>query len=399
MKNPSAKLPHPSKVQTKTHRRTVEACLATALALFCALVLLLLFRLDVGPPGLLWGALAAVAPVPVYVAVALWLDRYESEPPWMLALAFGWGATVAVFFSYIIDSTLAILLAAVVGPENTTFLTVPFVAPVVEETAKFAVLLVLYFWKTDEFDGVVDGIVYAAMIGLGFAMTENILYYSSALAEGAWAGLAGTFFLRGVLAPFSHPLYTAMSGIGLGMAVRSDHRSIQISSAASGLALAMVLHFLWNSGALMTSLLGEHAPEAFLGQYILIWVPVFVGFLALIFYSLVEEGRILRRWLQGEVERGALSIAEYESLCSVSGRLRVSLRTLTRCGLRAWWVRRKLHQVASELAFFRDRLARGAVASGPSSEVYEEDYRRQLLALRREETDKLHGNRRYWGGT
>ena len=58
-------------------------------------------------------------------------------------------------------------------------------APLVEESAKAIILLIFFFAKRDEFDGVVDGIVYAAMVGLGFAMTENIQYYGRAAFEKA----------------------------------------------------------------------------------------------------------------------------------------------------------------------------------------------------------------------
>jgi RsiW-degrading membrane proteinase PrsW (M82 family) len=47
------------------------------------------------------------------------------------------------------------------------------------------VLYAVYRWRRFAFDGVLDGLVYAGMVGLGFAFTENILYYSRAALEGA----------------------------------------------------------------------------------------------------------------------------------------------------------------------------------------------------------------------
>ena len=61
-------------------------------------------------------------------------------------------------------------------------------APIVEESGKAFILFVFFFWKADEFDGVVDGIVYASMAALGFAMTENIQYYGKAVAQEAGGG-------------------------------------------------------------------------------------------------------------------------------------------------------------------------------------------------------------------
>ena len=64
-------------------------------------------------------------------------------------------------------------------------------------------LYAIYRWRRHEFDGVLDGIVYAGMVGLGFAFTENVLYYGRTALEGGDV-LAATFFVRGVMAPFAH---------------------------------------------------------------------------------------------------------------------------------------------------------------------------------------------------
>src|SRR5205809_319359 len=78
-------------------------------------------------------------------------------------------------------------------------------------------------FRRREFDGVVDGIVLAGLSGLGFAFTENVLYFGRAFLAGQEQSLTTGFFavgftfvLRGVLSPFAHPLFTAMTGIGLG---------------------------------------------------------------------------------------------------------------------------------------------------------------------------------------
>jgi len=357
------------------NRRTSEACLAAACGLFCGLLLLLFFELEVGPRGLLWGALAAVVPVPLYVALALWLDRFESEPPWMLVLAFGWGATVAVFFPYVTTSVLGVVFSLALGPDRAEFVTIPIVAPIVEETSKFIVLLVLYFWKKGEFDGVVDGIVYACMVGLGFAMAENILYYSQAVAQAEWPGLAGTFFMRGVLGPFGHPLYTAMSGIGLGMASRTVRRDRQLARAVLGLALAVLLHFLWNTSVLVSSLMAERSLSTFASLYVLVWVPLFLGFLGLVTYSLYEEGRAVREGLLPELASGDLTAPELDVLSSMVGRFRASARTFWRRGFRAWRLRRRYHHTASELAFYRRRSELGVASDDASEESLSAHFR------------------------
>src|SRR5258708_38032103 len=67
------------------------------------LIVLLLIGAETGPVQLLTGLLCACLPVPLYVMLLLWIARYESEPLWMLATAFFWGAAIAVFFAFILN--------------------------------------------------------------------------------------------------------------------------------------------------------------------------------------------------------------------------------------------------------------------------------------------------------
>ena len=104
--------------------------------------------------------------------------------------------------------------------------------------------MIFFLWKRDEFDNVLDGIIYAAMAGLGFAMTENVLYYGKALATGGLGASLFTFILRGVVSPFAHPLFTSMTGIGLGIARQSRKGSpLKWLAPIGGICLAMFLHF------------------------------------------------------------------------------------------------------------------------------------------------------------
>ena len=167
----------------------------------------------------------------------------------MLAAAFIWGATVSVFFAFILNTMFGIAAASVVGA-HADMATSVLSAPFVEELAKGFALFIFYLWQNDEFDNVLDGIIYAAMVGLGFAMTENILYYGNALAAGGLGASIVTFILRGVVSPFAHPLFTSMTGIGLGLARQAAAGSaMKFFGPVGGLALAMFLHFLWNFSA------------------------------------------------------------------------------------------------------------------------------------------------------
>src|SRR5205807_9915538 len=171
--------PHPPVVlRPSGHQNAIKIVLgvfAAMVALLLGLIVLLLIGAETGLVEMLIGLVCATLPVPIYVTLLLWIDRYESEPLWMLATAFFWGALAAVLIALIFNTGIEIITNIATGSGNIAKTVGAVIsAPIVEESAKGFILLVLFFWKS-EFDGIVDGIVYAGMVGLGFAMTENIL--------------------------------------------------------------------------------------------------------------------------------------------------------------------------------------------------------------------------------
>ena len=213
----------------------------------CAVVALGITALY-GGPGFWVGALLAIVPIPVLIALALALDRLEPEPPRTLAFAFMWGAGVAVLGALVLNTAGVLYVTVpIFGESEGHFVSATFGAPVIEETLKGAVLFGMLWFRRHEIDGVADGLVYAAMVGLGFAMMENITYYMRAYEEGGTQQLGAVFILRGLVAPLSHPLFTSMTG--LGVAYAATHRRGQIVAPLAGLFGAMVLHGLWNGSA------------------------------------------------------------------------------------------------------------------------------------------------------
>jgi len=329
------------------------AIVGILIALVLGLLVLLVIGIETGPAAFLLGFLAATIPVPIYVILVLWIDRYESEPFWMLATAFFWGALVATFFAFLLNTAGGWIVSAIFGDQRAgeTFALV-ISAPVVEETGKAAILFLFFFFKKDEFDGVIDGIVYAALVALGFAMTENILYYGKA-ALGGGGQLTLTFFLRGAFAPFSHPLFTSMTGIGLGLARQTNKLGIKIITPVLGLLMAIFLHSIWNgSGAIFGG-------GIFVLTYLLLMVPAFLILLVVIGIALSREGKVVREQLLRDFESGLFTQEEYDQLGSVSGRIGSSFNALTQRGVRGWRSRRQFNQLASELAFHRSRVSRG----------------------------------------
>jgi hypothetical protein len=164
-----------------------------------------------------------------------------------------------------------------------------------------------------------------------------------------------------------------MTGIGLGLASQTKNGLAKFFAPACGLLLAMFFHSLWNFSASMGAAL-------YFIVYFLIMVPTFVAVLVSIFFALRREGRIVREHLRHDLEHGRLSHTEVEILASVRGRMGASFRALTSGGYRSWRRRREFNRVASELAFHRNRVARGQ-ASRDGAAV-EESYLRQLTELR-----------------
>jgi RsiW-degrading membrane proteinase PrsW (M82 family) len=366
---------------TRTVIKIIAGIVAALVALLFGLIVLLLIGVETGPVALLIGLVSATLPVPLYLVLVLWIDRYEAEPAWMLATAFFWGALVAVFFAYVINtaSGLAVSVMTHNMRAGQTFGAVVS-APIVEESAKALILFIFFFAKKDEFDGVIDGIVYAAMVGLGFAMTENIQYYGKAVMEGGGQTLTLVFILRGALAPFSHPMFTSFTGIGLGLARQSRSMAIKIIAPPLGLMAAMSMHSIWNgSGALFGG-------GAFILTYILIMIPAFFIMLVVIALALRREGQIVREFLATDYQGGLFTQDEYRRLGSIFGRMGTSFNALSGGGFGKWRVARQLNQTASELAFHRSRVARGIAAANALER--EAAYRMALADLLK----RLRGN-------
>jgi RsiW-degrading membrane proteinase PrsW (M82 family) len=360
--------------------RVTLGVLAALIALLLGLIVLVLIGFENGLLALLIGIVSATVPVPLYLALVLWIDRYEAEPVWMLATAFFWGALVAVFFAFLINtaSDLAVQWATNSEIAGRTVGAV-ISAPIVEESAKGAILFAFFFLKKDEFDGVIDGIVYAAMVGLGFAMTENIQYYGHAVLVGG-RNLTVVFVLRGALMPFSHPMFTSLTGIGLGLVRQSGNTAVKWIAPILGLLAAISMHSIWNGSGVI------FGGVAFFLTYAVIMIPAFFIIVVVIVLALRREGRIVREYLIPDYQGGLLTQQEFDQLCTISGRMGSSFNALSRGGLSHWQVARQLNQTASELAFHRSRVARGLGAANASER--EVAYRQALEDLLR----RMRGN-------
>jgi RsiW-degrading membrane proteinase PrsW (M82 family) len=325
----------------------------------CGLILLGLVASSVGVGGVVVGAICALLPVGPVVACFLWIDRWEPEPPRLLLLAFLWGACFAALSALVINSSAALVADLVLGRGSGDIVGAVAVAPVVEEAVKGAFLIGLLIFRRREFDGIVDGIVYAGLVAAGFAFTENILYFGRAFIEGGAAGQAGGVFavlvLRGVLSPFAHPLFTAMTGIGAGIASNSRSPVVRVLAVLIGYALAVTLHALWNGSASLRE------GSAFFAVYAFIMVPMFVAMVAVVVWQRRREQRIVIDQLPGFAQAGWIAPSEITLLSSLAGRRGWRSAVRRRSGKRVAKAVSDYQAAVTDLAFLRSRMARGSI--------------------------------------
>ncbi len=347
----------------RARRVAIVLTMATA-----GLVTLLAVGADAGPVAVATGLVFAVLPVPVYLGLTRWIDRFEPEPRSMILFTFFWGATVAVFIALVLNTFGEVVVGLTFGREAGSIYGGSISAPVVEESAKGLALFLIFRRRRDQFNGIVDGVVYATLVGLGFAMTENVLYYSKGAVEHGVDGALMTFVARGILTPFAHPLFTSMTGVGLGIASRASNRRVQVVAPLLGLGAAMGLHSLWNTAA----------AAGYAGVvYILLFVPIFILMIVLAAIARGREGKLVRRQLEPEVQANWLTPAELQTLSSIRARHRAARAARLAGGRPARRALTTVQESATQLAFARDRVARGLV---PATEPAE-DQRRLAAAL------------------
>ena len=312
-----------------------------------------------GVLGLVTGIALAAIPVFPVVAAFLWLDRYEAEPPSLLAFAFAWGAGVASFGALVVNTASLQAIHDAGGDPTTTVLVV---APVVEEALKGAAVLLIVLLRRREFDGVVDGIVYAGLAGIGFAFVENVLYLGRGLADGGSSALATVFVVRCLVSPFAHHLFTAATGVGFGLAVRARRPAPRLLLPLAGFVLAVALHGAWNLSALS-------GLDGFLGVYLVVQLPIFAGCVALAVLARRREGVLIARHLAVYQRTGWLTGAEAEMLASLPTRRDARGWAARTGGPPAYEAMRDFQELGSELAFLRERMERGSAP--PESRSHE----------------------------
>jgi RsiW-degrading membrane proteinase PrsW (M82 family) len=296
----------------------------------------------------------ALLPVPLLIALVLLLDRLEPEPRGNLVLCFAWGAGVAALLAAIINTAgLLFITQPELGQSRGELISATFGAPLVEESLKGAVLFWLLWRRRQEFDGPTDGIMYAAMVGLGFAMMENVGYYIGALVRPEVGGaqlLGFTFVFRGLLSPFAHPAFTSMTGIGVAYA--ATHRRGGWA-AVTGLFGAMALHGLWNG-------LATYGLPGIAVAYVLV-ACVLIALVAVVVADRRRVVRLIWRFLPAYQTAGVVTEADLRMLSTLRGRRGARLWARRTSGRTAAHAMTDYQLAATELALCHQRAERGLI--------------------------------------
>lgn len=334
------------------HDSVAFTVVVTALVCLGALPILLVIAISGAPSSLALATALAALPVGPLVACYLWLDRYEPEPKRLLAAGLLWGGFVA---------TAAALLIQGIGGFFAGFTanqSLAIVAPVSEEASKGLFLLLLLWWRRGELDGILDGIVYAGMVGIGFAFVENILYLAAAyngtdgLGPGGTEALTGTFIVRGLFSPFAHPLFTTFTGIGIGIAVTTRRSSVRVLAPLLGYLLAVLSHAIWNASTI-------YGAENFLAVYGLLMVPGFLLVIGFAVWSRRSERRVLTAALNDAARRGLIPATDIGWVVELRARRTSRRYARTYGGPSAERAMRDYQQAAIELGFLHHRFLRG----------------------------------------
>jgi RsiW-degrading membrane proteinase PrsW (M82 family) len=294
---------------------------------------------------------AAVTPAVLYSLVVWWLDRYEKEPWGLLAATFVWGAIPAILVSLVAEFALGLPFTGVFGDAASELIQGSVIAPVVEEVAKGLVILALFLVFRREIDGVLDGIVYGALVGFGFAMTENGLYFLGALAEGGTVAWLTVVFVRTLVFGLNHGLFSGIVGMGFGYASIVDSAWKRWLAPVIALGAAIVVHAVHNLSVSLATVMCWPILISLVND----WGGIMV-LLVMVLLSWDRERRWITRELGEEVSAATLSQSDYESAVSYRNRVFAQWRALTLGGLAEARRVRRFHQLAAELAFAKRRL-------------------------------------------
>jgi len=352
--------------------------------------------------GILFTATALLAmTVSTPALVFLWfLDRRERESVWLFGGALVWGMAISTGVSAVFNAlgsgviALGLEMGAVVDSDSLVadLLTAALVAPPVEEAAKGLGILILFWFLRSEFDNLRDGLIYGALVGLGFNIAETALYVMAGFLETGEAPIAHQFATRFVFLGLNgHFLWTALCGAGLGIARQTARAWLRFAAPAGGFLLAVFAHAMNNSVGIFavalllvlmghdpTGLIDVSPPQLWLAaslMNVLVQGFPYLVFLALLVVSARQERAVIRTYLADEVDGRIVLPAEFQSIME-----RMPLLGMHRAAFVGGRRTLRIANAQTELAFRKWHLAREG--GDPEADPLVAAWRADILHLR-----------------
>ncbi|MGM0555824.1 MAG: PrsW family intramembrane metalloprotease [Myxococcota bacterium] len=304
------------------------------------------------PAAAMLAAVLAFLPLIPYAAVLFWLDRNEKEPWYLLVACLVWGGAVATIYAGLYNSAFQTFASSVAGEGLGQYLAAIFAAPVSEEIMKGGALIAVYLLAQRHFDNVLDGVVYGAFIGLGFAVFENFTYYMKPSSPGEVVEL---FWMRGIVGGIgSHACYTAITGAGIGYFRVKRTGTWRWFVPPIALGVSMLAHFLWNAaGGLIMATGSSRGEQLFFTMplaVIILSVPFVAMVLAIAFLTLHQEAEFVKNYL-GDEPDDVVTAAEVARLVPARHRAKRSARLFFSGEFDQWRAFRRRNLKLVQLAF------------------------------------------------
>lgn len=337
--------------------------------------------------GALWVSIALNGAL----ALGFWwvlsrLDLFEREPVAVRLAAFLWGAVASIAVSMMANNSALIVFAANMGSDWARTWGPAIAGPLNEEWFKAIGVVLLILIVREHFHRPMDGLIYGALIGLGFQVVENVTYavnFATINPNSDWAGaLSATIIRIAVAGPWSHPLYTAVAGLGIAYLITQPRRplTLRLTVAGSLFGLSMAMHALWNLPF----------PQD-LNPLLVISLTYGKGLIILGLFILLYSAAARREWhwfvatMSNQPEH-VISTEELTSMRSLRSRIHARKAAQGELGKPG---RALVAQLQGELIALGESLARVQRSSGDPEEAPDVQARKRNLGAIRDELARL----------
>jgi RsiW-degrading membrane proteinase PrsW (M82 family) len=252
-------------------------------------------------------------------------DRYTTVPRKLAAAGFVWGAVAAIGAFALFGNDAALnLYAKTFGASFAFDWGAALTAPINEELAKGAGILLLLTLAPRLIRSPFDGLIVGALVGLGFQISEDISYaFIGAANAFGDVGAAWTTIIARTLASIpSHWMFSGLFGAGLVWFIGRPEVPPRKGLGAALMLTAMLMHGLWNA----SSAIGGGSAFAWI-------VPttvacMLIGVFVWVYATTVPvEREWMRELMAPEVQLGVVTPAELDALAGSRSTLKSYLRT------------------------------------------------------------------------